>query len=532
MTGRATDATPTAMDEEHGSDDDSAGEISEVRDVTGASHGDRRERTTARFSPAPFLHFQLPTSVNPPSFRGLTDCACSLPNPRCMHRKQGADGLLTQMHARYRAIPMDQLLRRHAEVRSRLRESETARDDNIAKLKRLRREHDSLQKRVTEHGANLHPGGFADLPAFDIEEDIWRHLLCVSKLAAAEVESEALVEAVNELQVQISCLDAELALRAVKGVGDRQRGGVVEAAQGNDALSIPAPSPHVLMGSTGASAGAGEESEESSEDEEDDSHEEDEDDEKDSEPSDESEEGSRSSEETVRKISLPSEAAHARRATSPPLKIQPAEKAGMPFTLEQALQHSKEARIITDVDGKTIVHVNEAWERLCGYTAAEACGKSLKTLLQGPRTEQAILRALKHAVIVQGACVEAKLTNYRKDGSEFCNCLRVTPLHSDTHGRRYLGVLSLVEEERIGDKIQHRPMEQYGQWSRSRMRLAWREEHQEERDSPSGPMDAKRMRMSLKNGYWVQPVITSSGQGDERGRAQNGHVSEGDTCPF
>ena len=58
----------------------------------------------------------------------------------------------------------------------------------------------------------------------------------------------------------------------------------------------------------------------------------------------------------------------------------------LPTTIEEALQPSTEARIITEPDEPfRIVHVNEVWCRTCGYDAEEVPGQTCK-FLHGPGT--------------------------------------------------------------------------------------------------------------------------------------------------
>ena len=58
--------------------------------------------------------------------------------------------------------------------------------------------------------------------------------------------------------------------------------------------------------------------------------------------------------------------------------------AAVPNTLEDALQESKDARVVTSATRPFVIeHVNDAWVRLCGFSADEAVGKTL-ACLQGP----------------------------------------------------------------------------------------------------------------------------------------------------
>ena len=78
-----------------------------------------------------------------------------------------------------------------------------------------------------------------------------------------------------------------------------------------------------------------------------------------------------------------------------------------------------------------ILHVNRAFTRLTGYTPEDIVGMTPK-ILQGPKTEQAVLERLKRDV---GANEEfrGQTWNYRKDGSEFMMEWEIVSFH-DTHG--------------------------------------------------------------------------------------------------
>jgi PAS domain-containing protein len=97
-----------------------------------------------------------------------------------------------------------------------------------------------------------------------------------------------------------------------------------------------------------------------------------------------------------------------------------------------------------------IVHVNTAWEQLCGYTKAEAYGQTLGCLLHGPDTDLPNITSLLHpllqlpmddhhndtamttgsnrSIVVESGTV---VTNYTKTGRRFRNRVRIGPLFRD-----------------------------------------------------------------------------------------------------
>ncbi len=89
--------------------------------------------------------------------------------------------------------------------------------------------------------------------------------------------------------------------------------------------------------------------------------------------------------------------------------------------LGSAVEQCKESILITDTEldlpGPRILFVNPAYTRMTGYTAAEAIGKTPR-MLQGPRTDKAVLRRLRQN-LERGEMFAGETVNYRKDGTEF-----------------------------------------------------------------------------------------------------------------
>ena len=113
----------------------------------------------------------------------------------------------------------------------------------------------------------------------------------------------------------------------------------------------------------------------------------------------------------------------------------------------RALEDSNTAIIITDhnAQDKPIVYVNTAFERITGYKAAEVLGRNCR-FLQGSARQQPELDKLRRALSHQESC-EVVLRNFRKDGSEFFNELRLSPVRDKrkqvTH---YIGVINDITE--------------------------------------------------------------------------------------
>ncbi len=93
--------------------------------------------------------------------------------------------------------------------------------------------------------------------------------------------------------------------------------------------------------------------------------------------------------------------------------------------------------LITEADpidepGPRIVFVNEAFERIMGYTSAEAIGRSPR-FLQGDKTDRQVLAEIRQA-LVQRQPIRKQIINYRKDGTEHWLDIDIIPIF-DTAGK-------------------------------------------------------------------------------------------------
>jgi PAS domain S-box-containing protein len=120
-----------------------------------------------------------------------------------------------------------------------------------------------------------------------------------------------------------------------------------------------------------------------------------------------------------------------------------------PNTLDAALADSNEARVVTEaVRPFRITHVNEAWSDLCGFTADEACGQTLRCL-QGQDTDATTVAQLVEDC-TDNKPTSMEVTNYDKEGKKFKNFLQVYPLTSNEgEGEisHLLGVLKPLSEK-------------------------------------------------------------------------------------
>lgn len=95
-----------------------------------------------------------------------------------------------------------------------------------------------------------------------------------------------------------------------------------------------------------------------------------------------------------------------------------------------------------------IVHVNRAWEKLCGYSFAEACGKSLK-MLQGEETNVSSITSMLSPLFNENQESGAVLTNYTKDKRRFRNRIRVGCIYENESSEtpsHFVGVLQEIHD--------------------------------------------------------------------------------------
>lgn len=79
-----------------------------------------------------------------------------------------------------------------------------------------------------------------------------------------------------------------------------------------------------------------------------------------------------------------------------------------------------------------MVFCSPGFLQMVGYDSSELVGRNCR-MLQGPDTEQDAVAVLRKAV-AEGRPATVTLTNYRKDGSAFRNCVHVVPIR-DAAGR-------------------------------------------------------------------------------------------------
>jgi PAS domain S-box-containing protein len=99
--------------------------------------------------------------------------------------------------------------------------------------------------------------------------------------------------------------------------------------------------------------------------------------------------------------------------------------------LNTCVSRLNEIILVTEADpidepGPKIVFVNDAFERLTGYAAAETLGKSPR-FLQGEKTDPIILSEIRSA-LAQQQPVKRQVINYKKDGTAYWMDIDIVPI--------------------------------------------------------------------------------------------------------
>ena len=110
------------------------------------------------------------------------------------------------------------------------------------------------------------------------------------------------------------------------------------------------------------------------------------------------------------------------------------------------------------VPGLPLCFVNPAFMHMTQYDKESALGKNCR-FLQGAATEAAAVRVMVNAIREAKPCT-LRLTNYRKDQSQFTNVLTFQPVHDTTNEYRYsiaiMGDLAHHDQEHESlEKLRH-----------------------------------------------------------------------------
>ncbi len=121
--------------------------------------------------------------------------------------------------------------------------------------------------------------------------------------------------------------------------------------------------------------------------------------------------------------------------------------------LERAVGASSCGITVTDMrdPAQPLIFVNDAFERITGYSREEVTGKNCR-FLQGPDRQQPAVDELRDA-LKRGTDCSVTLRNYRKDGTPFWNELVLSPVFGDggtlTH---FIGVQTDITRRRQAEE--------------------------------------------------------------------------------
>ncbi len=116
--------------------------------------------------------------------------------------------------------------------------------------------------------------------------------------------------------------------------------------------------------------------------------------------------------------------------------------------LKKAIDTANDGLVIAEQEGDDtiLLYVNEAFERLTGYTEEDILYQDCR-FLQGEDREQEARKTIRAAIEANQPC-RVRLRNYHKDGSPFWNELSITPIVNEEDGvTYYIGVQKDVSRE-------------------------------------------------------------------------------------
>lgn len=116
--------------------------------------------------------------------------------------------------------------------------------------------------------------------------------------------------------------------------------------------------------------------------------------------------------------------------------------------LKKAIDTANDGLVIAEQEGDDtiLLYVNEAFERLTGYSEEDILYQDCR-FLQGEERDQDARNIIRSAIDAGKPC-RVRLRNYHKDGTAFWNELSITPILNEEDGLTYyIGVQKDVSRE-------------------------------------------------------------------------------------
>lgn len=116
--------------------------------------------------------------------------------------------------------------------------------------------------------------------------------------------------------------------------------------------------------------------------------------------------------------------------------------------LKKAIDTANDGLVIAEQEGDDtiLLYVNEAFERLTGYSEEDILYQDCR-FLQGEERDQDARKIIRAAIEAGEPC-RVRLRNYHKDGTPFWNELSITPILNEEDGiTYYIGVQKDVSRE-------------------------------------------------------------------------------------
>lgn len=116
--------------------------------------------------------------------------------------------------------------------------------------------------------------------------------------------------------------------------------------------------------------------------------------------------------------------------------------------LKKAIDTANDGLVIAEQEGDDtiLIYVNEAFERLTGYSEEDILYQDCR-FLQGEERDQDERKIIRDAIDAGEPC-RVRLHNYHKDGNAFWNELSITPILNEEDGLTYyIGVQKDVSRE-------------------------------------------------------------------------------------